>query len=161
MSHDQLYDWLCEPIFWRQKAWWWLCALPGRIKWFLLHRLHPSHRYHIVNTGFRPGFRDADSRMEACLVRLFLDYIENEKPFEWFETDGSEEWPKIKCLYDFFKGYNPHRPPYEIEWPSTDGKTPEEFWQACKECDLERRRLRDEFTEKLVELIRLREHYWT
>ena len=32
-----------------------------RVYWWVVHRIIPRHRYHIVRTGLRPGFHDVDN----------------------------------------------------------------------------------------------------
>jgi hypothetical protein len=48
------------------------------LKWALLHKLHPRHRYHIVRTGLPVGYHKIDDRMlHACLARL-VQFVEAE-----------------------------------------------------------------------------------
>jgi hypothetical protein len=47
-------------------------------KWWVLHRLVPKHRYHVVNTGLRPGYHDIDERILHASMALLCDYVEAE-----------------------------------------------------------------------------------
>ena len=48
-------------------------------RWFQ-HRLHPSYRYHIVNTGLKPNYYDIDTRMLHACFSLLVEYVETELP---------------------------------------------------------------------------------
>lgn len=103
-------------------------------KWWFLHRFHPSHRYHVIHTGLEPGWRDRDYLMEHLIVKLLIDFVEDEKPYDHFDTVESvnaAEWIRLKELYNFFKEH--------------------------KVYDLEH----DDLTEKLVEIVKLRGMLWT
>lgn len=107
---------------------------PHNIKWWFLHRFHPKHRYHIINTGLGPGWRDTDVLMEHLIVKLFIDFIEKEKPHEvkdLSQTNYPEDWKKIQQLYLVFKQQDPLAMKY------------------------------DELTPLLTEIIQLRKHFWT
>ena len=57
------------PIFWcrvRHKL--------SRAKWWLLHRLHPRHRYHVVHTGLPPGYYDSDTLILHAVFQQFEDF---------------------------------------------------------------------------------------
>ena len=42
-----------------------------RAKWWLLHRLHPRHRYHVIDTGLPPNYYDEDTLiLHACMAML-------------------------------------------------------------------------------------------
>lgn len=72
--------------------------------------------------------------MEHLIVKLLIDFVEREKPFEQFDIESStrvEQWKRLKELYDFFKS-NPYD---KLKY--------------------------DELTEKLVEIVRLRGIMWT
>lgn len=144
----------------------------GRLKWWLFHRLHPSHRYHMVNTGLPYGYHDTDLRMEAAIIRLFLEFIEEEKPWEFKvsieklrEIQGKDrsgekrtrDWIEIRHLYDYFKGIDLMNPAWE---DCSDFK-----WGESRECTFNRFRrdagLKRQFDYKLGEVVRLRGHYWT
>lgn len=50
-----------------------------RIKWKILHRVHPEHRYNIVRTGLKPGYYDIDVLMLHSVMTLICRYVEDER----------------------------------------------------------------------------------
>lgn len=108
-------------------------------KWWLLHRFHPSHRYHIINTGLPPGWYDRDVIIAVLIKKVVIDFVELEKPYEHWETQDSiyaEEWKKLKELYEYFK---------EVDVPL--------LYKDEAGYDV--------LTEKLVEAVKLRHLLWT
>lgn len=76
------------------------------LKWWFYHRFHPSHRYHVVHTGLEPGWCDRDMLMAILIQKVVIDFVEKEKPYEWFETETSrqsKDWADLRCLYSYFK----------------------------------------------------------
>lgn len=67
-------------------------------KWWVLHRIHPRHRYHIVKTGLSPGYHDKDTLILHACFSLMKRYVEGErggiaevcKYFEWCLDDGKD-----------------------------------------------------------------------
>ena len=49
-----------------------------KVKYWLQYRLHPSHRYHVVKTGLKPGYSDQDRRMLYACFALLMDYADEE-----------------------------------------------------------------------------------
>lgn len=47
----------------------------NKVKWWFLHRIHPMHRYHVINTGLGYGWRDRDVVMEAVLVKPLVTEV--------------------------------------------------------------------------------------
>lgn len=79
---------------------------PGNVKWWLFHRFHPKHRYHVINTGLGYGWRDRDVVMEQLIVKLLIDFVELEEPYEDWDVNASNntaELVRLKEIYDFFK----------------------------------------------------------
>ena len=137
--HKRIYYW-----FWRK---------PGQIKWFFLHRFHPRYQYNIVRTGLPPGYYDTDKRMETAIIKLFVDFIEIEKPFDQFDTDNPKyctpeqiaNWAEIKELYHYFRHADRWMHDRELDWNDIEGS----------------KKRNAEFTEKLCSVVKLRGYYWT
>lgn len=139
--------------------------------WWAQHRINPRHRYHVIKTELRPNFYDADILMEAAIIRLFVEFIEVERPWEvWsdekelrksYEGSGYEDriqdWIRIKELYHEVKDIDLMNPSWEdcsdFEWGEPSEKT---LGRVDRH-----KRLRDEFTNKLIEIVKLRGYYWT
>lgn len=47
-------------------------------KWWLMHRLHPKHRYHIIDSGLTPGYYDVDTLILNGCFSLLCRYVEHE-----------------------------------------------------------------------------------
>ena len=76
------------------------------VKWWFLHRFHPKHRYHIIDTGRGPGWCDRDELMAVLIRKIIIDFVEKEKPYDHWDTVNSqhkEEWEKLKEVYEYFK----------------------------------------------------------
>lgn len=89
---------------------------------------------HVIETGLEPGHYDNDFLLEYLMVKLLVDFVELEKPFEHFDTevsDNHEEWVQLKELYEFFKAND---------------------FEALEY---------DALTEKLVQLVKVRGLMWT
>ena len=121
----------------KKRIWWTLKRIPSwpsKVKWWIFHRFHPKHRYHMINTGLGYGWRDRDTVLEQLIVKILIDFVELEKPYEHFNTETShyrDNWVRLKEIYDFFKANNHLDMKY------------------------------DELTPLLVEIVQLRKMLWT
>jgi hypothetical protein len=48
------------------------------IKWWFKYRLMKKHRYHIVDTGLKPGYYDCDTILLNAAMAVLVDHVENE-----------------------------------------------------------------------------------
>jgi len=80
-----------------RKDWWRECLVKPvwrvghaahNAKWKVLHRLHPAHRYHMVDTGLTPAYYDVDTLMLNACFTLLCRYVER-------EMGGAEEIEKF------------------------------------------------------------------
>lgn len=58
---------------------WWMRRIvdaPGRAADWFLYRLHPKRRYHVINTGLRPGWHDEDTMILHGCMAMLRRYIE-------------------------------------------------------------------------------------
>lgn len=145
-------------------------------KWWFLHRFHPSHRYHIMKTGLKPGWHDYDSLILHVAFKNFVDHFEyieehdgeeneydpafkkiieqQKKKYtelirlrEWWLVERPNDYEKLEELYNTANFY-------------TENKTRAEelaFWKKATKFE---KRLYDKDTKKLVELIKLRGAIW-
>lgn len=121
--------------------WWWRPFYEGLrklddLKWWFNHRFNPRHRYNVVHSGLEPGYYDTEVLMEACLIKLFTEFIDKELPFNtddlaYYSDEELKTASRILALHQILKG----RKPWEI---------PEA-----------------ELTGYLHELINLRKWFWT
>lgn len=159
MMEDFDRSWKNRPTL--KKAYHFLYHKTRDLKWWILYRFHPKHRYHLIHTGLKPNYYDTDILMEATIIRLFLDYIEHEKPFEIFDTEDeihAEAWKRIKFLYEYFKKVNILNTLHERTENSVKRSINRGDFDALH---LVARVRRDRYTNYLCEVVKLRGHYWT
>lgn len=86
------------------------------VKWYILHRIHPNHRYHIVKTSLKPGYYDITYLMIYTLFSLLERFVEDERCFEVINWDATTHHycvaGELKDLYYWWKNV---RPEYENE----------------------------------------------
>lgn len=46
-------------------------------KWFFLYRLHPGHRYHIIDTGLGYGYHERDDQLLWGAIACLIGYVED------------------------------------------------------------------------------------
>jgi hypothetical protein len=89
------------------------------IKWWILHRIWPSNKYHIVNTGLPPGYYDADTRLLHSCFSILCDYYEREAPsIDWPGSYQSDTYDIITEIYNYWKVERPkleERPIREVD----------------------------------------------
>lgn len=97
-------------------------------------RHRTTDRYHVVNTGLRPGWHDFDQRLLFTSFSLLVDYIEIEcaSYHESTSTDQipSKWWEKLPLYHSFFYR-KPEFGVQRLEWESTlDDPTLPQFQQS-------------------------------
>lgn len=138
--------------------------------WWVMHRIHPRHRYHVVRTGLPPGYWDFDTQILHACFECLRRYVE----IEVREWEGRENWRTVKghdpedefirqdverrteilALYDWWTKGRPARPePWAKEpWDqNVDGH----------EADRQEQAQRDEDQEMLARLVKVRPFLWT
>lgn len=82
--------------------------------YWLKYRLHPRHKYHLVDTKLGPGYYDQDTRMLHACFSLLGDYIEEEGGIEAIRSNGEtihvidgEKQAEIVALWDWWKVEKP------------------------------------------------------
>lgn len=116
------------------------------IKWWILHRFHPKHRYHVHKfRDLEPGWHDVDGKMLYACFDFLCDYVEKQDPglesvkYQWTYRQNQEEpgytfpeediasakhtYDEISYLYNWWKSTLPGR--RSGEWDEVDGKDAE------------------------------------
>lgn len=63
--------------------------------WWLIHRLHPKHRYHVAKTNLKPGYYDPRLRIKAVVFEEIKNYYEkNDVSWDCEENGKEAEHPK-------------------------------------------------------------------
>lgn len=47
------------------------------VKWWFLYRLHPGHRYHMINTGLGYGYHERDEQLLHAAMACLIGYVED------------------------------------------------------------------------------------
>jgi len=83
------------------------------LKWNILHRFHPKHRYNIVKTGLEPGYYDPDTLIFEATFHLLADYVESNIKYgriDWENDEGhAAAWKEMKELVHWYKEIYPNR----------------------------------------------------
>lgn len=66
---------------WYYEAWWWV-----------LHRVHPKHRYHVLKTGLPPGYHDPDKQLKYAMFTTVCSHLKEHK--EIIDINQSSEKSK-------------------------------------------------------------------
>lgn len=88
-----------------------LCDTFKNMKWWILYRFHPSHRYHVIKTGYPPGYVDPHYVLESVIVQVLFDFMENERKelidgtmnFEYYHPNDIARFKRLKEIYEYFK----------------------------------------------------------
>lgn len=168
--------------------WWsryWTWGIVRRFKdiyWWFMHRLHPKHRYHVIDTGLKPNYYDPDTLIFEGVFKLLCDFVEYQKKYDVIDWEADEPhskaWKEMCELYDWYKEIRPHR---EEEF---EKRRPEpmrdfgDFFNDEEDIDPEKKRKRDEYSkylreytdaeaswykedeDQLIRIIKLREYLW-
>lgn len=74
-------------------------------KWWLFHRFHPSHRYHVIKFG-KPGWYDRDHAMLLVCFQLLDEFLtkENVGTIDWTATpDHRHGMTEMRLLHFWWK----------------------------------------------------------
>lgn len=74
--------------------------------WWFIHRIHPRHRYHVINTGLNPGYWDPSEQILYASFNVACDYYENgATAFDWEATPTHHEiYKKLDQIYKYWRG---------------------------------------------------------
>jgi hypothetical protein len=145
------------------------------VKWWLLHRFHPKHRYHVLNTGLKPNYYDIDTIMLHGCMKLLDRYIEIERNGEdrfaayvvgleedlknqelsEYEKPLAEQVENERIALDIYRWWHDR----EAAWNKND----EDYEKNHDiKAHLEREReLWNEDEKRLTQLVKIRTSLWT
>ncbi len=62
------------------------------VKYWFLYRLHPHHKYHLIDTGLKPNYHEIDTRMLHGMFNLLKNFCEDEMPWhDWCWQEAGKE----------------------------------------------------------------------
>lgn len=111
------------------------------IKWWLLHRFHPRHRYNVVRTGLTPGYYDVDILIQTSIITLLKQHFEG----------GDLEGKFDPTVYKNELRQNDYSRLHEIYLQFKD-KLPNNYFDDLNY---------EEITSLLVEIVKLRGFLWS
>ena len=93
--------------------------VPGDILWWFKHRLVPKHRYHVINTGRKPGYYDPHDKIVNAVLNethTFVVFEEKQQLVDWEHEEGHKTaWAIFKEASDFWVGYRSKCESYDNE----------------------------------------------
>lgn len=76
------------------------------IYWWIIYRCVTKHKYHIVQTGLKPGYCDPGERLLAAIFTEVTDFVANNNHWDWEESEGHTiAWKAFQHADEFGNGY--------------------------------------------------------
>jgi len=156
----------------------WIKFRIGRAKWWVLHRFHPKHRYHIVKTRLTPGYYDPDILIFESAFALLCEFVEKNTKWNRIDWEGDDHhsaaWKEMNELVDWYKNVRPHREDnfykeHKPERPNHDrifgflsDDTPEgqQYREFLKLLSKMNDQWHQEDEDQLIRVIKLRSYLW-
>lgn len=83
------------------------------LKWKILHRYHPKHRYNVVKLNLEPGYYDPDAQIFEAIFTLLTDFVELNTEKQTIAWDADEPhvaaWKEMNELVHWYKEIYPNR----------------------------------------------------
>lgn len=139
------------------------------------------YKYYLIDTGLkRDQWYDTDTKMLYGLMKLLVDYVDGEKPFEHIDWEDDEAHRNAKkeivAIYDWWKNYDTRMKEIDValdNWYVSRGGDHKEFLdffnsESTPESEqlfdhhekLEEALLKEE-EEMMVRLVKIRGFLWT
>jgi hypothetical protein len=75
----------------------------SRLKWWILHRFHPKHKYNVIKLKLEPGYYDWDVRIIHATFELFSEWMEcNECEYPEGFDEIESWWIRVRDDDDFW-----------------------------------------------------------
>ena len=82
-----------------------------------MQRIHPSHRYHIIDTGLKPDYYDADIRIEVTILKEAHDFY---RDYPWIESLEDDVYEILKRAFWTYEKLNKKDPWLDLDDPQLD-----------------------------------------
>lgn len=168
--------------FWDNLSKWWYHDIWSRSKirdwyWWLEHRLNPGHRYHVIDTGLKPGFYDPETRILYAVMEEVCSFFENTcDVITYYDADcdgdglvydQSDIFMELLEIYEYWqwrKHFDSHFSGSECDQykdPSTSiMQEPQEFWDCLDRLEEKDQHVKDLDQEMLKRAIDIRYSLW-
>ena len=83
------------------------------LKYWIVHRFHPSHRYHIIKTGLKPGYYEWRTRL---VYGTFNDFVVRYLITKDFLQLDKEEIKDLDKVMNWWKNYDKRVDDNEIKF---------------------------------------------
>lgn len=75
--------------------------------WWVKHRFHPKHRYHVIKPRtLEPGYYDARTLILHAQMDILADFYEHQKKYGHVDWEGDEDhsriWKEIEAIYNWW-----------------------------------------------------------
>jgi len=146
--------------------------------WYILHRIHPKHRYHMVDSGLKPGYYDPDTLMMHSAFKLLSDFINSSIKDQIIDWDADEShqkaWIELMALNTWWVYERPDREDKfdrTHEWPDIeplsvfDKETQNDpnviqYRKISEQYSEAREKWHKEDEEMFIRLIKIRRYLW-
>lgn len=71
--------------------------------WWVTYRFNPKHRYHVIDTGLKPGFTDLDNRFHYALIKQCTEWLEK---YSMSATIAQDEANNARNWYQKLRNIN-------------------------------------------------------
>lgn len=165
---ETLPDFFCNIKNKINNAWWWI-----------LYRIHPKHRYHMVNTGLKPGYYDPDILLIYSTFNILHEFVKEciENPIvDWeAEEESKRIWEELITIDTWWTFDRPEREnQFEQKHPFPDvdrldifdkekqnDPKVKEYRKALDLYSKAKEEWHKEDEEYLIRLIKVRRYLWT
>lgn len=76
------------------------------LKWAILHRFHPKHQYHLVKTGLKPGYYDADTQILHAMFKTVSDFYIHQVKSGFVDWSASPQhthaFSEMKAIHEWW-----------------------------------------------------------
>lgn len=115
MRRERPVRWFIQKDLWEHgiaRQWTFLGWRWRDFKWAVLHRYHPKHRMHVVDTGLEPGWHDPRTQILHGAFHTFKTFYERQLTghVDWQGDEHHQKtWDEMTALYEWWTKVRPHR----------------------------------------------------
>jgi len=130
-----------DSMPWYKELWYALLRTPRDSYWWFIHRFHPSHKYHLVDTGLKPGYHDPDIRIMHAIFSEAERFVEDNITFWGYDEEHRKAWDILTEAVSWWQANKPVNGDFE-SWSDED------------------KALQDKAEEHMLAIISIRGYMW-